>query len=228
MQHVTLTNPRGRADWLLLAALLACIPLSFVLPSSLARESGPLENAQVLVLLAGFAAALLVAYRSRPGRAAMLMLAAAPLWLLLAGRELSWGRVLFEGSSLAASGASVVAVFWMRTSLIAGSLVVMGWAGLGAWRLRSGTAVAPGWLRRAPWVCLLALVAGAAGSTCAEGHMGCHVEVAGLHLQVLEELCELIMYSALFIGQTAFLCDATAFVANASASASAGEGARRA
>jgi len=201
----------GRGDWLLLAALVACVPLGFVLPPSLARESGPLENAQVLVLLAGFVAALLVYYRSRPGRAAMLTLLAAPLWLILAGRELSWGRVLFDGTALAATGVSVVAVFWMRASLLAGSLAVMAWAALGVWRYRAEGAIGAHLMRRVPWLCLLALAAAAMGSTCAEGHMGCHVEIAGLHLQVLEELCELVMYSALFMGQTGFVCGAMAF-----------------
>lgn len=84
---------RGAA---LYAVLL--IPISYCMPPYLAWENGLIEMLQNAVLL-GNACMAAYFFRKTAGQAALtahrLWLAAAAYFLLLLGRELSWGRVFF-------------------------------------------------------------------------------------------------------------------------------------
>ncbi len=83
--------------------LLAVIVFSYYadsyLPLTWGWENGPLEWSQVVILTAG---ALLTgcwwqeAISSRRFHHARLFAWAMPLWLLMIGRELSWGRVFYQ------------------------------------------------------------------------------------------------------------------------------------
>lgn len=73
---------------------LLIFPLSFVLPYWTNVENGPIENTQVLVLLGGCALCLRYSREARPALSHMWR-SAAGIFLLLALRELSWGRVFF-------------------------------------------------------------------------------------------------------------------------------------
>lgn len=83
--------------------LLAVIAFSYfadsTLPLTWGWENGPLEWSQVVILAAG---ALLTgcwwqeAISSRRFHHARLFAWAMPLWLLMIGRELSWGRVFYQ------------------------------------------------------------------------------------------------------------------------------------
>lgn len=83
--------------------LLALIVFSYYadsyLPLTWGWENGPLEWSQVVILTAG---ALLTgcwwqeAISSRRFHHARLFAWAMPLWLLMIGRELSWGRVFYQ------------------------------------------------------------------------------------------------------------------------------------
>lgn len=77
---------------LALAIVLACVD-SFV-PVSIGDENGLLEDTQVGVLFGG-ALACVLKLRDSEGRYRCLWVAGILLCLLLAGRELSWGRVFF-------------------------------------------------------------------------------------------------------------------------------------
>jgi hypothetical protein len=52
-------------------------------------------------------------------------------------------------------------------------------------------------VRSAPWLLLLVALGAAVGSTCAEGHMSCHIDLVASRAQVFEELVELLAYVAL-------------------------------
>ena len=86
--------PRYKLAFLLLFLYLLLIyPLSGMLPDWASFENGPLENAQVAVLVGG---ALLCAYFSRRTAGSHthgMWLPSAGIFLILAFRELSWGRV---------------------------------------------------------------------------------------------------------------------------------------
>lgn len=185
-------------EWALLIALLACYPASFVLPGPWASEGGLLENAQVLVLVGGALLALGVFLRTRPARSAMLALWAAPVWLILAGRELSWGRAWLQEPGLDAAG-RVVAVTppWLQTLAWPCAAALLAWLLYSAWRYRIDELVRAALSRRTPWLCFAIALGAAMGSTCAEGHMSCSMDLSASRAQLFEEMCELIAYLSL-------------------------------
>jgi hypothetical protein len=192
--------PDGRGEWALLAALAACYPASLVLPAAWAREGGPLESLQVLVLCAGCVLALLMYVRSRPARVAKLALWVAPVWLLLAGRELSWGRAWLPDHSTAADIMTGMAL-WFQPLVRPGAAVLLAALLISAVYLRIDGPLRAAFARRIPWVVLIVMLTAAMGSTCAEGHMSCHLDRVISSAQAFEELCELLAYVALCMAQ---------------------------
>jgi hypothetical protein len=192
--------PAGRGEWALLAALAACFPASLVLPAAWAREGGLLESLQVLVLCGGCALALLMYVRTRPARVAMLALWGAPVWLLLAGRELSWGRAWLPDRASATDALAAMAP-WFPTLVRSGAAVLLAALVLGAVYYRIDGPLRAAFARRVPWLVLMVLLAAAMGSTCAEGHMSCHLDSVLPRAQTFEELCELLAYVALCMAQ---------------------------
>jgi len=75
---------------------LAIIPLSAILPASIAWENSPLEDFQVLLLFFGCLISLYFYKQSRHSRFRKMWLTISGFFLLLTGRELSWGRVFFQ------------------------------------------------------------------------------------------------------------------------------------
>ena len=185
-------------EWALLAALLACYPLSLVLPPDWGRENGILESLQVLALVGGCLLALVVFVRLRPARLALLALWVAPVWLLLAGRELSWGRAWRASPGLDAAGRALPAdPLWFQPLIWPGAALLVGWLVWSAWHYRLDEVVRATLARRTPWLVILVALGGALGSTCAEGHMSCTLDMVASRAQVFEELVELLAYLAL-------------------------------
>lgn len=211
MQRTTTTIPARPGEWLLLAALLASYPLSAVFAPGWGREGGILENAQVLVLGAGFVAAMLAFRRTRPGRTALLALWAAPIWLLLAGRELSWGRVLLPQPGLEATHSLAAnGIQWLQHVVRPGAVLLVLALLLAAWRFRLDEVVRAGLARHTPWLCFAVALAAALGSTCAEGHMSCSLGLPAGRSVVFEELAELLAYVSLVMIQSTVLRQAPA------------------
>jgi hypothetical protein len=190
--------PARRGEWALLAALAACYPASLVLPAAWSREGGLLESLQVLVLGVGCVLALLMYLRARPARVAMLALWVAPVWMLLAGRELSWGRAWLSGPASQTMAATALRV---EPLVKPGAGVLLAWLVFSAVYYRIDGPLRAAFSRRLPWVTLVVLLATATGSTCAEGHMSCHLDRVISTPQAFEELCELLGYSALCMAQ---------------------------
>lgn len=176
----------ARGEWLLLVLLAAAYPASLVLPAAWSREGGPLEYLQVMVLVAGCVLALWV----------------APVWLLLAGRELSWGRAWLQQVG---SEALAVTAPWLQALARPGAAVLLACLVVGAWYYRIDLPLRAALGRRVPWPCLAVALAAAMGSTCAEGHMSCHLKMAPSAAQLFEELCELLAYVALCLLQNVVL-----------------------
>lgn len=77
--------------------------LSFYLPDWTSYENGPIEMAQNLILLLAGLQAIYYGIRARaPWR--YLWLAAAPIWFICLGRELSWGAVFLPPIKFSTSG----------------------------------------------------------------------------------------------------------------------------
>lgn len=185
-------------EWALFIALLASYPASFVLPGPWAREGGLLENTQVVVLFGGALLALGFFLRNRPARSAMLALWAVPVWLILAGRELSWGRAWLQEPGLDAAG-RVIAVTppWLQSLAWPCAAVLLAWLLYSAWHYRIDELLRAALVRRTPWLCFAIALSAAMGSTCAEGHMSCSVDLSASRAQLFEEMCELIAYLSL-------------------------------
>jgi hypothetical protein len=83
-----------------LLILATCIFLGAWFPPSWGEENGPIEILQVFVLIISGLAAL-GAYFNGVGSLATrrLLLCTVPVWILLAGRELSWGRVFYPNGN---------------------------------------------------------------------------------------------------------------------------------
>lgn len=76
--------------------LLLAVPLGFLLPASWGQENGPVENTQVVIILFTAVVAY-AAFKWGIGSQAtkLLHLWSIPLVILVAARELSWGRVFY-------------------------------------------------------------------------------------------------------------------------------------
>jgi len=87
----------------LLAVLL--FPLGFYLPGWWGWENGPIENTQVVILIVGAIVSWLAARRNWDDiQMRNLWLWSILVWLLMVGRELSWGRVFFDPVSTGSGG----------------------------------------------------------------------------------------------------------------------------
>ena len=188
---------------LLLLSLFLCYPLSRIVPVEWGWENGVVENAQVLVLLAGLVFAAHAWRRGPKGKAAMLALCVVPVWLLLVGRELSWGSVFLDPSGFGGDGPIYRSrVLWYRPLvppfaglMLAASLYL-------AWRHRLHRflleVVTSG---RFPWGCVLLILGAALGSTIGEGHVPQVVRGFFGHALVFEEMAELVGYMAMVTAQ---------------------------
>ncbi|MCH3950271.1 MAG: hypothetical protein LKE33_04940 [Acidaminococcus sp.] len=81
--------------WPKAALIYFCVflPLSFILPERIAWENGPIEMTQNMVLLFGVFWNLNTYFRSSSVSRNKIWLFLAGFFLLLFGREISWGRV---------------------------------------------------------------------------------------------------------------------------------------
>lgn len=74
--------------------------MGLTLPPWWGWENGPLENTQVLILAIGLVVSWFAARHNRDNRKARnLWLWLTLFWLLVMGRELSWGRVFYPVAS---------------------------------------------------------------------------------------------------------------------------------
>lgn len=108
--------------WILLAGVLVSYFISPYLPLSWGWENNFLEWLQVAILAIG----MTLNYRwwkkakaTIDSVAALFLASSLPLWLLMIGRELSWGRVFFPSGFDAVSGPTFVSL----TDLPYGALV---------------------------------------------------------------------------------------------------------
>jgi len=194
---------RTHVQRLLLLCLFLCFPLSRVIPLEWSWENGVIENAQVVVLLAGLVFAGQAWRRGSRDGAAMLGLCAMPVWFLLAGRELSWGAVFLPPLGFGPEGpvySSRVLFYRPLVPAIAGVLLLAafatGWHH-GVHRYLKRVVAGKGF----PWMCVVIVLGAAFGSSAGEGHVPAFARDWIAHSQVLEELSELVGYIGLVVAQ---------------------------
>lgn len=192
-----------RVHWCLLLALLLCHPLSRILPPAWAWENGVVENAQVLVLLAGsvlaWQAARAQLTKALTKAASTLARCAIPVWLLLAGRELSWGAVFLAPLGFGPGGPVYTSrVLWYRPMVVPVAAAILAGIVYWSWRHRLDRSIKEVCVRRRfPWLPLGVMAAAACASTFAEGHLDVFEGFSPKQGEGFEELTELVGYLAL-------------------------------
>lgn len=181
-----------RAGQFLVLYVLLIFPLSFVLPYWTNVENGPIENTQVLALLGGCICCLRYGRQARSSLSHMWQ-AAAGIFLILALRELSWGRVFFPlgytktGEPILVASADMP--FHTEIHIAVGlfsALCLYGLARYTPWRqVFHGIAF--------PWKHFILLVLCMALVTLGDHHAMFHT----LQDQTIEELAELLLYLTL-------------------------------
>ncbi|MEL7634792.1 MULTISPECIES: hypothetical protein [Sporomusa] len=83
--------------WVSLFLAVLLFPLGLLLPEWCGWENGLIENSQVAILIFGAFLSWRLAHHNRDDRQIHnLCLWMIVVWLMMVGRELSWGRVFFE------------------------------------------------------------------------------------------------------------------------------------
>lgn len=188
--------------------------LALALPSWWSHENQPIENAQVLLIGLGFAASILFFIQgSDPGR--WFGLAAAPILLVLIGRELSWGAVFFDPTSIGDHGPLFASRYLWYKPAVAPTVAALILLTIGIIIVKRLTFVSIDLLkqRRVPIFTMLFTTIGMLVSTASEGHLppvpiGDWVD--GHVAQLLEELSELCAYLAMIAGLFFIFADLSA------------------
>jgi hypothetical protein len=187
-----------------LILLAACYPLALALPSWWSHENQPIENAQVILIGIGFVTSLLFFRKeSNPGR--WFGLAAAPVLLVLIGRELSWGAVFFDPTSIGDHGPLFASRYLWYKPAVAPAVAALILSTIAIIVVKRLTFVGIDLLkqRRVPFFSMLFTAIGMLASTASEGHLPL-VPLSdwmdGHVAQLLEELSELCAYLAMIAG----------------------------
>lgn len=86
----------GKTTWVSAVLLVLLFPVALTLPKEYSFENHLIENLQVVVLLGGFAMTLrFVRQMHRYVHIRNFWCTALPIWLIMALRELSWGRAFY-------------------------------------------------------------------------------------------------------------------------------------
>lgn len=177
-------------------------PLSFLLPNWFAWENGPIETIQIAVLGLGFIQSLKLAFVSRRAWRG-LWIVGSIIWLVLVGREMSWGAVLYAPAGFGADGPMFSSrVLWYRAAV---APCVIGLAVVSisvAIRFRIWCVVgALVRTNRFPFLEIGMATVSLLLMTAAENHLG--MSIAGLIGDgvVFEEAIELAAYCFLFAAQ---------------------------
>ncbi|HEY3424952.1 MAG TPA: hypothetical protein VGL27_09170 [Negativicutes bacterium] len=176
-----------------LLILTACIFLGAWFPPSWGEENGLIEMLQVFILVISGFAALGVYFKGVGSLATRrLMLCTVPAWILLVGRELSWGRVFYpngKGSFISLKelwyGQYVYPIIAI---LFLGTLWVMRKQGLQREVLR--------WIIKGkfPIIDIIVFFVASVSGDIIEHHSG---ELLGQKEALLEEIAELVAYVAM-------------------------------
>lgn len=194
--------------WLTVLLLLAAYPLSSVMPATWGWENGPVENLQLLVLLGGLLTAWAFSMKVRHRDSRRAAAGAVLLWAIAAARELSWGAVFLSPILVKDTGPTFSARLLPYHAVVDPMVVMLVIASV----LLFALGRLPRMIQRQiqdglfPWLELGIVIMAALVATYAEGHL----HLAGqpnlpeVQCQLIEELCELVSYMALYLAQARF------------------------
>ena len=194
--------------WLTVLLLLAVYPLSSVAPATWGWENGPVENLQVLVLLGGLLTAWAFSLKVRHRDSRRVAAGAVLLWTIAAARELSWAAVFLSPTLVKDTGPTFSARLLPYHAIVDPVVVMLVIASmllfaLGRLRPMIQRQIQAGLF---PWLEVGIGIMAALAATYAEGHL--HVagqpNLPDVQCQLIEELCELVSYMALYLAHARF------------------------
>lgn len=124
------------STWISLLLMVVLFPLGFSLPEWWGWENGPIENTQVIILIAGAILSCLAARHNRhDSQICKLWLWTVPIWLIIIGRELSWGRVFFDPVSIGPDGPMFPSIheIWYGRYVYPVNIIIMSSTLCGLW-----------------------------------------------------------------------------------------------
>jgi hypothetical protein len=182
--------------------LLVAYPLSPYLPSWVSWENGPVENAQVVILVFGMIQALRY-QRTTAQDWKWLWRGAALIWFICAVRELSWGAVFLDPIGMSEEGPFFSSrQLWYKPAIMPALIISILFFAFMMIKNRSQQLLAP--LQRSgglPWIEFILATFCMMVSTAAEEHLGLTTGLTGAAAQNLEELAEFSAYLFLLAGQ---------------------------
>lgn len=195
----------SRCRWIpnliLLIGLMVSTAVSTRLPTHWGWENGPLEQTQVVILLAGLAVAVWAARRQSGSAFGYVWRIAAFFWLAMAAREMGWGATwlpAYDFDPLEGPLYSSRHLWWKpAVPWVCGLLLLIS----AYWVVRHRIIGSVIWFwmqrRRFPWATLAMFVLAMLVSAVAEGHAG----VDWISGVVPEEMAECWAYLALWWAQ---------------------------
>ena len=111
-------------SWFGIAWLLCIIPLSWILPPQISWENGILENSQVMILFVGVFMSFYFYIETISTQTKKLWVSLGAFFVMLSGRELSWGRVFFQ-TKLTSSGPELIAMNQVPYSNIIQGIILL-------------------------------------------------------------------------------------------------------
>ena len=201
----TVESTSRTIGWILIAAMLATLPLTLVLPQWIGYENGVLEDVQAFTLVFGALACGMYIHHFKTLRLRHFWWAILPFWLAFIGRELAWGASFLPAISANEWGPTISSrILWYKpfvTPVLCAALVFSLWQ---FFRYRMDRAVLLRlWKENAlPWRELAIFTIAMVASTLVEGHGPFNLQpYFGTQVVVLEELVETWGYLALFVAQ---------------------------
>lgn len=176
-------------DIIFIIYLILMIPLSKILHPSIGMENGFLENIQIPILLGGATWCVVLSRRTDTARMKWFWLTITAAYVLLAARELSWGRVFFP------IGQSNLGPIFLPMKQIPGHLFIEIGIGLACFAILVGVLATTPWKKLwqtpIPVAALAILVLSVIISQLGEEKM---ILTCELESQTMEELAECLTY----------------------------------
>lgn len=176
-----------------------------MLPVSFGWENGPIENAQVILLIGGAVLALRYRDAAPTKNQKIFWLIIAPLWFVMAVRELSWGAVFYTPLSFdieLGPQFSSSQQLWYKPA-VAPVLASLALALVCAffYSKQYRTVIKLFKQSNLPITELIIFAVLMISAAAAEGHMGLHLGMDKGNSQIYEEAVELLAYGALLFAQ---------------------------
>lgn len=178
-------------DIIFIIYLILMIPLAKILHPGIGMENGLLENLQIPILLAGAVLCALLSRRTPARRIKWFWITLSVAYVLLAARELSWGRVFFP------VGQSELGPVFLPMKHIPGHIFIEGGIGLACVAIGIGALTTTPWKKLMqipiPVIPLAILAVSVIFSTLGEEKL---ILPSALESQTMEELAECLTYLA--------------------------------